>query len=242
MAVELGMTALLMGLAGGPHCALMCGAACAGIGRAAAPHATRTLALFHAGRACGYAALGALAAWSMQGLGWLGGVSAALRPAWSFMHLAAMALGLALALQARQPAWLEQRGRLLWQRVRTLLPRQSKRPLRGGSFAVGLAWALMPCGLLQAVLLTAALTGDVARGAGAMLAFAGGSALSLWAAPWLLLRLSALAGAPRGVLAGHAQALSSWGTRAAGLALMASSGWALWHGLVHDQAPWCLPR
>ncbi|WP_326537158.1 sulfite exporter TauE/SafE family protein [Pseudorhodoferax sp.] len=228
MAAELGMTALLMGLAGGPHCALMCGAACAGIGRAAAPRSNHALALFHAGRAAGYAAMGALAAWSVQGLGWLGGASAALRPAWSFVHLAAMALGLVLLLQARQPAWLERHGRLLWQRVRSALP------WRGGPFAVGLAWSLMPCGLLQAVLLTAALAGDAARGAGAMLAFAAGSALSLWAAPWLVLRLPAPGG--------RAQALSAWGTRAAGLALLASSAWALWHGLVHDQAPWCLPR
>ncbi|CAN7664048.1 sulfite exporter TauE/SafE family protein [Pseudorhodoferax sp. LjRoot39] len=236
MAAELGMTALLMGLAGGPHCALMCGAACAGIGRAAGPQGGRALAQFHAGRAAGYAAMGALAAWSMQGLGWLGGASVALRPLWSFVHLAAIALGLVLLLQARQPAWLERQSRALWQRVRALAPR------RGGSFLVGLAWALMPCGLLQAALLTAALAGDVARGAGAMLAFAAGSALSLWAAPWLVLRLPALAGGPHGVLAGRAEALSAWGTRLAGLALLGSSSWALWHGLVHAQAPWCLPR
>lgn len=236
MAANLGMTALLMGLAGGPHCALMCGAACAGVARAGEPHGSRALAQFHAGRAAGYAAMGALAAWSMQGLGWLGGASAALRPLWSFVHLAAIALGLVLLLQARQPAWLERQGRALWQRARALAPR------RGGSFLVGLAWALMPCGLLQAALLTAALAGDVAHGAGAMLAFAAGSALSLWAAPWLVLRLPALAGGPRGVLAGRAEVLSAWGTRLAGLALLGSSSWALWHGLVHAQAPWCLPR
>ena len=27
---------------------------------------------------------------------------------------------------------------------------------------------------------------------------------------------------------------------ATGLALVATSGWALWMGLVHDQAPWCI--
>ena len=27
---------------------------------------------------------------------------------------------------------------------------------------------------------------------------------------------------------------------AAGLALVATSSWALWMGLVHDQAPWCV--
>lgn len=236
MAADPGMTALLMGLAGGPHCALMCGAACAGIGRAAGPHSGRALAQFHAGRAAGYAAMGALAAWSLQGLGRLGGASVALRPLWSFVHLAAMALGLVLLLQARQPAWLERQGRAVWQRVRMLAPR------RGGSVLVGLAWALMPCGLLQAALLTAALAGDPVRGASAMLAFAAGSALSLWAAPWLVMRLPALAGGAGGVLAGRAERLSAWGTRLAGLALLASSSWALWHGLVHAQAPWCLPR
>ncbi|MES2483790.1 MAG: sulfite exporter TauE/SafE family protein, partial [Pseudomonadota bacterium] len=32
-ATTLAATALLMGLAGGPHCAAMCGAACAGVTR-----------------------------------------------------------------------------------------------------------------------------------------------------------------------------------------------------------------
>lgn len=234
MATELALTALLMGVAGGPHCLLMCGAACAGIGRAAGPRAGWALAQFHAGRACGYAALGALAGWSVQGLGWLGGASAALRSAWSFMHLAAMALGLWLLLQARQPAWLERQGRRLWQRVASRLPRA------GGRFAIGLAWALMPCGLLQAALLTAALAGDAPRGASAMLAFAAGSALALGVGPWLALRAPALADGT--LTAGRMQSLSAWGTRAAGAALLATSAWALWHGLVHAQAPWCMPR
>ena len=32
MQTSMAITALLMGLAGGPHCSAMCGAACAGIG------------------------------------------------------------------------------------------------------------------------------------------------------------------------------------------------------------------
>jgi sulfite exporter TauE/SafE len=239
MAVELGTTALLMGLAGGPHCALMCGAACAGIGRGGAPGGQRALALFHLGRAAGYAAMGALAAWSLQGLGWLGGASVALRPAWSFMHLAAVALGVVLLVQGRQPAWLERHGKLLWQRTRARLPR------RAGTLWLGMAWALMPCGLLQAALMTAALTGHPAAGASAMLGFAAGSAVSLWAAPWLVQQWPAWAGARWGAAPGsvvlRASASAGFGTRAAGLALAASSAWALWRGLVHNEAPWCLP-
>jgi hypothetical protein len=32
----------------------------------------------------------------------------------------------------------------------------------------------------------------------------------------------------------------AWGIRLAGLALAAVSAWALWMGLVHNQAPWCI--
>ena len=231
MLTGLAATALLMGLAGGPHCALMCGAACAGAGRLG----RHGLLWFQLGRVLGYSALGAAAAWSMQGLGWLGTASVALRPAWTFLHLAALALGVVLLWQARQPAWLERLGRALWQRARQRLP-QGQAPLW-----LGMLWALMPCGLLQAALMTAALTGSPAGGAAAMGLFALGSAVSLWAAPWLLLRLPSLSAAGTGGGAWTAGAvLSDWGTRLAGGALVGSSAWALWMGLVHDQAPWCI--
>jgi hypothetical protein len=42
-----------------------------------------------------------------------------------------------------------------------------------------------------------------------------------------------------------AQALSArwsgWGTRLAGLCLSGTAAWGLWMGLVHEQAPWCVP-
>ncbi|MEI7441709.1 MAG: sulfite exporter TauE/SafE family protein, partial [bacterium] len=62
MTTTLALTALLMGLAGGPHCLAMCGAACAGIGRSAqmqgAGSGTRAMLLFQLGRVIGYGALG----------------------------------------------------------------------------------------------------------------------------------------------------------------------------------------
>ena len=78
MQSSLALTALFMGLAGGPHCIAMCGAACAGIGQAAPTHKSTALGLFQLGRLIGYSALGALAAASLQGLGWLTVQSAAL--------------------------------------------------------------------------------------------------------------------------------------------------------------------
>jgi sulfite exporter TauE/SafE len=63
----------------------------------------RALGLFQLGRLAGYALLGALAAASMQGLGWLTVQSAALRPVWSMVHVAALLLGVMLLVWARQP-------------------------------------------------------------------------------------------------------------------------------------------
>src|SRR5437868_317048 len=113
-------TALVMGLAGGPHCAAMCGAACAGF--------------THAGDS---------------------------------------------------PA---RRGRV---------------------FGAGLLWTFMPCGLLYSALLVASLAGGVLQGAAAMAAFAAGSAVSLWAAPFLLAWLRGRGDRWR----------RDWGTRAAGAVL-----------------------
>jgi sulfite exporter TauE/SafE len=202
----------------------MCGAACAGLGQAgtgATPH--RALWLFQCGRVLGYSALGALAAASLQALGWLTGQSAALRPVWSLFHVACVVLGLSLLVRAQQPVWLEATGRKIWLGARRFTQ-------RGGAAAplvMGVLWSLLPCGLLYSALLVAALTNHPLEGAAVMALFVAGTSVSLMAGPWLWLRL-------RGSGSGQ------WGMRLAGLALAASSGWALWMGLVHDTAPWCV--
>ncbi len=223
MNTSLAATALLMGLVGGPHCIAMCGAACAGIGQAAAPRSTQAIALFQLGRLVGYSALGALAAASMRGLGWLTVQSAALRPAWTMIHVAAVLLGLVLLVQARQPVWLDTGARRVWARVRQATQSMGLVAPLG----LGTAWALLPCGLLYSAVMVAALAGSVAGGAAVMALFALGSGLALSAGPWLLLRLGARG---RGGL----------GLRLAGLALLLTSAWGLWMGLVHEQAPWCV--
>lgn len=225
MQSSLALTALVMGLVGGPHCVAMCGAACAGIGHAAGTRQGAALLLFQLGRVLGYALMGGLAAASMQGLGWLTVYSAALRPVWSMVHVAALVLGLLLLWQARQPLWLQAGARTVWARTRSLGLRWG----RGAPLLLGVAWALLPCGLLYSALLVAALAGDVLSGAAVMALFALGTAVTMLAGPWLWLRLKA-------GRAGDGQ----WGVRLAGAALAASSGWALWMGLVHNEAPWCI--
>jgi len=103
------ISALLMGLAGGPHCAAMCGAACSavagrgrGIGGATAP----SLLALHSGRVVGYAAMGALAAAGVAAIGTFSSAAPMVRPLWAIVHVAAFALGLWLAAFGRAPGWL----------------------------------------------------------------------------------------------------------------------------------------
>lgn len=248
MQTSLLLTALLMGLAGGPHCVAMCGSACAGLGMpkgqasvvhfqpsmgarsasAARSAVSAPLWLFHVGRLAGYSAMGALAAASVQGLGWLSIHSASLRPVWTLLHVAAALLGLMLLVQARQPVWLEGGARKVWAAVRSATgTRPGQKAAGAAPLVLGMAWSLLPCGLLYSALLVAALSANAAEGAAVMALFAAGSGVSLVAGPWLWLRL-------RNPGAG------AWAIRLAGLALLASSAWALWMGLVHETAPWCI--
>lgn len=227
MQSSLALTALLMGLVGGPHCVAMCGAACAGISQAAGPRQNSALLTFQLGRIGGYSILGGLAAASLQGLGWLTVQSAALRPVWSLFHVTAVVLGLMLLLQARQPIWLENAARAVWARTRSFAANQG----RGAPLVLGVLWALLPCGLLYSALLVAALAGSVAGGAMVMALFALGTSVTMVAGPWLWLRLR---GSPANPGSGQ------WGVRLAGAALAASSGWALWMALAHNTAPWCV--
>lgn len=216
------ITALLMGLAGGPHCVAMCGAACAGISRAAGERSTRALWSFQVSRMVGYALFGAFAAGSVQGLAWLGTNTAVLRPVWTMFHVAALLLGAVLIWQARQPAWIENLGQTLWRKARPAMTSLGAR----APVVLGVAWALMPCGLLYSALLVASLSANALEGAAIMALFSIGTSLSLTAGPWLLLRL-------RGGRSG------AWGIRLAGVALAATSGWALWMGITNPTGLWC---
>jgi len=234
MLTTLALTALLMGLAGGPHCLAMCGAACAGVGRSAQMRGqgrgTGAMLLFQIGRIIGYATLGAVAASAFQGVGWLSTQSVALRPVWTFFHIVCFLLGMVLLVRAAQPIWLEGVGRAVWRRVQAMTAHLK---LQGaGAVILGILWALLPCGLLYGALLVASLTNSALQGAVVMGAFALGSALVLTVGPMLWLRL-------RG-FENEGDGSGSWGVRLAGLALAGSAAWSLWMGLVEYQAPWCL--
>jgi sulfite exporter TauE/SafE len=212
MTYALATTALLMGLAGGPHCAVMCGAACGGLARVGPRRQARSLLGFQAGRLAGYSIAGAAAATAVQSFAWMTEQAAVLRPVWMLFHLAVLGWGLMLLVKASQPAWADRAGRSAWSSVRAVAGSQ------GGMFAAGALWAFMPCSLLYSALLVASLSGGALQGALAMAAFAIGSGVSLLLAPRML--------------AGLRQAGNGWGgqlgVRLAGAVLMLSALFGFW--------------
>jgi hypothetical protein len=219
--------AFLMGLAGSPHCAAMCGPLCAGAVRVvrsgSGEQAGSGWWQFQAGRIFGYALAGAAAAQAVESFAWLTSQSTVLRPLWTLLHVAVLVWGATLLALGRQPALVGTAGQRLWARLRPMFPRA------GGAFTVGALWTFMPCGLLYSALLAASLSGGPAAGALSMAAFALGGALALAIAPRLLDRLQS-----RGD-----QLHRDWGTRVAGGLIVGAAVWALWMDMAERVAIWC---
>ncbi|TAK89810.1 MAG: sulfite exporter TauE/SafE family protein [Aquabacterium sp.] len=185
MLSSLMLTAFLMGLGGVPHCAAMCGAACA----AFLPRGVPLVSLL--GRCLGYALLGAVAAASFGAAAQWGRHFAFLQPLWMLAQALVLVLGLLLLVTGGMPRWLDGVGQQVY---RALRARLSSNALfaEGGAlrlvwpFVAGMAWALLPCGLLYAAVMVAALAPDPMGGALVMFSFALPGAFGVWAAPAVL--------------------------------------------------------
>lgn len=198
MLISLLTTAFLMGMAGIPHCTAMCGVACA----AAFPRGVSLWTLL--GRALGYACLGSLAALAAGTVSRWGQQVAMVKPLWMMAQVAMVLLGGYMFLRGVIPDCVDQAGKGLYLGLRSAWQARSARwPLavrNSWPLLAGLAWALLPCGLLYSALMVAALAPGAGEGALVMLAFALPSALGVWAAPalmrWLRGRQEPSVGAP----------------------------------------------
>lgn len=192
------LSCVLLGLAGTPHCAAMCGPACAAATCAGQGRDGRVAGLvFQGARALGYALAGALASAGVGAASLAAPAAPALRPFWVLLHCAALALGLWMVATGRQPGWMMRLGA-----SRPGRPSRPSRPsqmalsgawqsitvTRAGwsAAAAGSLWVAWPCGLLQSALVVAALCHRPASGALAMGGFALASAPGLLVTPWVL--------------------------------------------------------
>jgi hypothetical protein len=183
---------------------------------------------FHAARLAGYAALGAAVGAGSSVLRWGADVLPLMRPLWGTMNALLLALGLGLLVLGRQPRWIDTLGQRVWVATGARLDRRRA----GHPIAAGLAWALVPCGLLYSALATAALASDALMGAAAMLAFGAGTAIDLLGAQALLRALGrrSAAWAPR---------VESAGVRIGGALLAAMAVAALVALALGQPHPFC---
>lgn len=231
------LSCVLLGLAGAPHCAAMCGPACA----AATCSGARREALaagwaFHGARVASYALIGSLASAGVAAASLTASAAPALRPFWVLLHCAALGLGLWMASTGRQPGLMSRLG-LARPGTLALSPGGGWQPMtvtrRGWTAgAAGALWVAWPCGLLQSAVVVAALCHTPAAGALALGGFALASAPGLLVTPWIL-RWLGRGGAQR---AGWGDGLIRAAIRLSGLALAAGALIALnrdaWHRLV----------
>lgn len=245
MIATLLFTAFVMGLAGGPHCIVMCGAACQAMqsqkaksqpvlfSQAQSGSAQPLLVLrntpwsFYLGRFVGYALLGAIAAQSVRTLAWLANHSSLIQPLWTFFHALIFAWGVLLILFGQQPAWAVRWAQQVWAWIQ-----QKTYHAKWGYFSTGMLWALLPCGLLYSALMMASLQSQWLQGALVMLAFATGSAFVLMLGPWCLALIKQHPKL-KGLLS------EAWGMRISGLILITLSLIALWMDVMHHDKLWC---
>lgn len=161
----LAFPALVMGLLGSAHCAVMCGPVAASL--CTRPKASLA---FNAGRILTYVALGVVA-------GAFGAMvpffAVALRP---IAAIALVALGLHLAGVSSIFTKVERIGLPLWKRLAPL----TKKPLH--TTLLGAIWGFVPCGLVYTALTVAATSGSALAGALTMLAFGIGTLPAMAAA------------------------------------------------------------
>lgn len=155
--------ALLAGLAGSPHCVLMCGGflgACARTPRGAVA--------WHAGRLTTYMMLGAVAGAvgrAMPGPAWLPALLGAVLLTWFALALAGVLPEPALRLRFVESAATRWLGRA--------------EPVAFDRYVFGLINGLLPCGMVYAALAVPLALGTATGGALAMLAFGLGTVPAL---------------------------------------------------------------
>lgn len=166
------LSAFVVGLLGGVHCAGMCGGIVGALSLGLPGGRNLPILLaYNAGRISSYSAAGAL----MGALGFyfsgLFPVQVAQRILLTFAGLFLLLMGLYLAGWWNALSRIERFGGVLWRRIeplgRGLLPVRSVRH----GFMLGLLWGWLPCGLVYSALVWTVASGGAWEGAMLMLAF-----------------------------------------------------------------------
>jgi sulfite exporter TauE/SafE len=177
------ISAFLVGLLGGTHCVGMCGGIVGALSLQLPGQATpwRFLLGYNGGRVVSYTAGGILAGAVGSGGLLLNGVLPVQQVLYGLASLLLVALGLYLAGLWQAVVYIERAGGWLWKQLQPytkhFLPVQTVPQ----SFALGLLWGWLPCGLVYSVLVLALASGSALQGGTLMLAFGLGTLPNLLA-------------------------------------------------------------
>ena len=167
--------AFLAGLAGGLHCAGMCGgiigALCQPSFNASAAPSWRNLAAYNAGRIASYTAAGILVG-ALGAAGFLTRAAPIAQPlAMALASVMLIALGLSLAGISAVVRRIEIVGVWLWRLVQPWTAALLPVTTLSRAFALGALWGWLPCGMVYAVLVTALALGGWWQGGLVLFAF-----------------------------------------------------------------------
>lgn len=179
------ITPLIIGFFSGFHCIAMCGGMCAALCH---KQNNNQVLITNLGRVATYTLLGALFAGVVQGASLSIPVVA-----WGFWLR--MLMGFMLVLTAA--ALFFKNHRLLtiqkplpgWSKVSKRLKQLQNKHNSAASFAKGMLWGLIPCGLLYGMLIIAATTANALSGLQFMLFFGLGTVLPLLASQWAIRKM-----------------------------------------------------
>ena len=169
------MSALLTGLVGSGHCAVMCGGVATGFSAMAPRAAWRYVIEPNLGRVLGYAAAGAVAGGlghaivDVAALPWL---RTGLRVATGLILLL---VGIRLLAGQRGTSRYASLGGGVWRALKPLQRRLLPANTTGRRLALGALWGWMPCGLSTTLLTAAWLQANAGSGALTMAAFGMGT-------------------------------------------------------------------
>jgi sulfite exporter TauE/SafE len=185
-------SALVLGFVGSVHCLGMCGGITAALGQALPTPSIGSgllrASVYSFGRVTSYAMAGAIVGLFGEAFSASTGLSVALR---ILAGLLIIGFGLHVAGWWNGLAAIERIGLVAWRRLAPLAQRIGRPDRMWKTFALGMVWGWLPCGLVYAALIGAAATGHVGLGAAFMVCFGLGTLPALLAASGFGAQMSA---------------------------------------------------
>jgi len=176
-------SALVLGFFGSVHCLGMCGGIAAALGQTLPERSARPglvgAGVLSLGRISSYSIAGAAVGGAGEAFASGTGLTIALRVAAGLLILG---FGLHVAGWWNGLSAIERVGLVVWRRIAPLTRRIGRPDRLWKTFALGMLWGWLPCGLVYAALIGAAATGELVRGAAFMACFGLGTLPALLAA------------------------------------------------------------